>query len=312
MKVLNQLRMIEDSMVIYRIVRAPERRIFYIDVGDLPKTKAEQYMKRLMDAYKNKQVYDSTTGDVRDDRKHMSMLEDFWLPRRNGTNGTQVDTLRGGDNLDKMEDVMFFQKNLYQALNVPISRLDSNGAFNLGRATEITRDELDFAKFIGRLRARFSSLFDDLLRTQLSLKNIVNIDEWEEIRTKIKYQFSTDSYFAESKEMEILHARLNLLKEMGEAENTIGKYFSVDFVRKNILKQTDEQIKEIDKQIKEEKAKYDSEQKARMEAGLIPDPSQQGGNEQGGSDTPAPKPIEKTNESKDKQAEKDNRNVNAS
>jgi hypothetical protein len=258
-KALNQLRMIEDSLVIYRLSRAPERRIFYIDVGNLPKVKAEQYLKEVMNRYRNKLVYDANTGEVRDDRKFMSMLEDFWLPRREGGRGTEITTLPGGQNLGELSDIEYFQKKLYRALGVPESRIASDGGFNLGRSSEILRDELKFAKFVGRLRKRFANLFNDMLRTQLILKNIIAPEDWDVLSDHIQYDFLYDNQFAELKESELMNERLNLASVI---EPYIGKYYSVDYVRRKILRQSDSEIIEIDKQIKEE-----------IKKGIIPDPS---------------------------------------
>ena len=245
-KPTNQLRMIEDAVVIYRIVRAPERRIFYVDVGNLPKVKAEAYLRDVMSRYRNKLVYDASTGEVRDDRKHMSMLEDFWLPRREGAKGTEVSTLSGGQNLGEISDVEYFQKKLYQSLNVPMSRLDADNGFNMGRAAEITRDELKFTKFVQRLRKRFTGVFNDILKTQLVLKGIITIEDWVKIKEHIQYSFLKDGYFAELKNAEILRERLSLAQEVSPY---VGKYYSVEYVRKNILQQSDEDIIEIDRQI---------------------------------------------------------------
>ena len=245
-KPTNQLRMIEDAVVIYRIVRAPERRVFYVDVGNLPKVKAEAYLRDVMARYRNKLVYDASTGEVRDDRKHMSMLEDFWLPRREGAKGTEVTTLPGGQNLGEISDVQYFQKKLYQSLNVPMSRLDADNGFNMGRAAEITRDELKFTKFVQRLRKRFTQVFNDVLKTQLVLKGIITIEDWAKIKEHIQYTFLKDGYFAELKNAEILRERIGLAQEISPY---VGKYYSVEYVRKNILQQTDEDIIEIDRQI---------------------------------------------------------------
>ena len=258
-KSLNQLRMIEDSLVIYRLSRAPERRIFYIDVGNLPKVKAEQYLREVMSRYRNKLVYDANTGEVRDDRKFMSMMEDFWLPRREGGRGTEITTLPGGQNLGELTDVEYFQKKLYRSLNVPESRIANDGGFNLGRSSEILRDELKFSKFVGRLRKRFSNMFNDMLRTQLILKNVIAPEDWEQINDHIQYDFLYDNQFAELKESEMLNDRLGLLSTM---EPYIGKYFSVEYVRKRILRQTDQEIIDIDTQIEQE-----------IKNGIIPDPS---------------------------------------
>ena len=259
-KSLNQLRMIEDSLVIYRISRAPERRIFYIDVGNLPKVKAEQYLKEVMSRYRNKLVYNASTGEVRDDRKFMSMMEDFWLPRREGGRGTEITTLPGGQNLGELSDIEYFQKKLYRSLGVPESRIAADGGFNLGRSSEILRDELKFAKFVGRLRKRFANLFNDLLRTQLILKNVVTPEDWEVMRDHIQYDFLYDNQFAELKESELLQGRLGNLATI---EPYVGKYYSTEYVRKKILRQTDSEIIEIDMQIEDEITK-----------GILPDPSQ--------------------------------------
>ena len=253
-KPLNQLRMIEDAVVIYRISRAPERRIFYIDVGNLPKIKAEQYLKDIMTRYKNKMVYDAQTGELRDDRKHMSMLEDYWLPRREGGRGTEITTLPGGENLGELDDVIYFQKKLYKALNVPSSRLEQDSGFVLGRAAEISRDEVKFTRFVERLRNRFGHLFNTCLEKQLILKGILTLNDWRMIEQKIHYEWQTDSQFAELKEAEMLTERLNLLQSMNFADEIVGNFYSKEFVRKRILKQTQEEIIEIDKQIELEKA----------------------------------------------------------
>ena len=258
-KALNQLRMIEDSLVIYRLSRAPERRIFYIDVGNLPKVKAEQYLKEVMSRYRNKLVYDAGTGEVRDDRKFMSMMEDFWLPRREGGRGTEITTLPGGQNLGELSDIEYFQKKLYRALNVPESRIASDGGFNLGRSSEILRDELKFSKFVGRLRKRFANMLNDILRTQLILKNIITPEDWEFLNDHIQYDFLYDNQFAELKESELMSDRLGILATI---EPYIGKYFSNEYVRKKVLRQTDSEIVDIDKQIKSE-----------IKKGIIPDPS---------------------------------------
>ena len=249
-KLVNQLKMMEDALVIYRISRAPERRIFYVDVGTLPKIKAEQYVNDLMNKFRNKVVYDASTGEVRDDRKHLSMMEDFWMPRREGGKGTEITTLPGGQTLGQIEDIEFFQNKLFQALNVPMSRLKGDQGFNLGRSSEITRDEIKFNKFIQRLRKKFSSLFLDALRIQLVLKGIINPDDWDEIKDKIRFNFMRDNYFAELKESEILQGRLNTLQVI---DQFVGKYYSVEWVKKNVLQQTDEDIKEIDKQKEEDR-----------------------------------------------------------
>ena len=250
-KPLNQLRMLEDATVIYRIARAPERRIFYIDVGNLPKMKAEQYLREIMQKYKNKLVYDATTGEIRDDRRYQTMLEDFWLPRREGGKGTEITTLQGGQNLGEIEDVLYFQKKMFKSLNVPVSRLESDNGFSLGRASEITRDELKFGKFIARLRLRFSHLFDKLLETQLLLKGVCTRKEWEQMQEEISYDYQSDAHFTELKNVEIMKERLGILSDI---DNYVGKYFSVEYVRKNILQQSEDDIKEIDEQMAEESA----------------------------------------------------------
>ena len=247
-KSLNQLRMIEDSLVIYRLSRAPERRIFYIDVGNLPKVKAEQYLRDVMARYRNKLVYDGQTGEVRDDKKHMSMLEDFWLPRREGGRGTEISTLPGGQNLGELKDVEYFKKKLYNSLNLPPSRLtDDNKAFNLGKSTEILRDELKFTKFIGRLRKRFAQLFHDMLRTQLILKGVITPEDWEDMEEHIQYDFLFDNHFNELKEQEMMMQRITLATQM---DPFVGKYFSTEYIRRKILMQTENEYKEIDKQMK--------------------------------------------------------------
>ena len=249
-KALNQLRMIEDSLVIYRLSRAPERRIFYIDVGNLPKIKAEQYLKEVMNRYRNKLVYNASTGEIRDDRKHMSMLEDFWLPRREGGRGTEITTLPGGQNLGELSDIEYFQKKLYRSLGVPESRIAGSGdGFNLGRSSEILRDEIKFTKFVGRMRKRFSQIFNDMLKTQLILKNIVTPEDWEVLSDHIQYDFVYDNHFAELKESELMNERLGVVAAI---DPYIGKYFSLEYVRRNVLKQKDEEIIEIDKQMQNE------------------------------------------------------------
>ena len=248
-KPINQLRMLEDAAVIYRISRAPERRIFYIDVGNLPKMKAEQYLRDMMAKHKNRLVYDAATGEVRDDRKFMTMLEDFWLPRREGGRGTQIETLPGGQNLGEMEDILYFQKKVYQALNVPISRLEAENGFSLGRASEITRDEVKFSKFIGRLRNRFSILFDKILEKQLILKGVIAPEDWPDIKDALRYDFMEDNHFEELKQAEVLQNRLTLLRDIDEYT---GKYYSRKWVRENILQQSEDDMKEIDDEIAEE------------------------------------------------------------
>jgi len=258
-KSLNQLRMIEDSLVIYRLSRAPERRIFYIDVGNLPKVKAEQYLRDVMMRYRNKLVYDASTGEIRDDKKFMSMLEDFWLPRREGGRGTEISTLPGGQNLGEITDIEYFKKKLYRSLNVPPSRMDGEGGFNLGRSSEILRDELKFTKFVGRLRKRFSNMFNDILKTQLILKNIIAPEDWDKMQQHIQYDFLYDNHFSELKEAELMSERLNLV---ATAEPYVGKYYSQDYIRRNVLRQTDQEIVEQDEIIKKE-----------INDGIIPDPN---------------------------------------
>ena len=261
-KPVNQLRMIEDALVIYRISRAPERRIFYIDVGNLPKIKAEQYLKDVMNRYRNKLVYDASTGEIRDDRNHMSMLEDFWLPRREGGRGTEITTLPGGSNLGEIDDITYFQRKLYRSLNVPISRMEAEQGFSLGRSTEITRDELKFTKFVQRLRKKFTPLFTDILKTQLILKGVITFEDWNSISQHIQYDFLQDGHFAELKKAELLEDRINAL---GSIESYIGTFFSKQWVQKNVLNFTDAEIEEMQKQI-------------NKEAGLDPD--------EGGVDVP--------------------------
>lgn len=243
--------MLEDAAVIYRLSRAPERRVFYIDVGNLPKNKAEQYLKDIMNRYRNKLVYDASTGELKDERRHMTMLEDFWLPRREGGKGTEITTLEGGKNLGEMEDVLYFQKKLYKSLNVPTSRLETEqNGFNMGRQAEITRDELKFFRFIERLRKKFSEVFMELLRTQLILKGIITKDDWEQLHPLIRYDFRKDSYFTESKENEILTNRLNIVNT---ADPYLGKYFSKSFIMKKILRMTEEEIADIEQEIEQTK-----------------------------------------------------------
>jgi len=250
-KPLNQLRMVEDATVIYRLSRAPERRVFYIDVGNMPTIKAEQYLRDVMAKYRNKLVYDSSTGEIKDDRKHLSMLEDFWLPRREGGKGTEITTLPGGMNLGELEDVKYFEKKLYKALGVPISRLEQSQGFSLGRSTEITRDELKFTKFVNRLRNKFSTLFDELLRLQLVLKKICTEEEWKEFKENVWYDFKKDNNFTELKEAELLQNRITTLQLV---DPYVGRYYSMAWVRKNVLQMDDEEIEEIMQQIEEEKA----------------------------------------------------------
>ena len=258
-KSLNQLRMIEDALVIYRLSRAPERRIFYIDVGNLPKVKAEQYLRDVMSRYRNKLVYDAKTGEIRDDKKHMSMLEDFWLPRREGGRGTEITTLPGGQNLGELKDVEYFRKKLYNSLNLPPSRLtDDNKGFNLGKTTEVLRDELKFTKFIGRLRKRFGELFHDILKTQLILKGVITPEDWDDMQEHIQFDYLFDNHFNELKELEMVTQRMAMVTQM---DPFVGKYFSIEHIRRDILQQTEKEYKELDKQMK-----------AEIEAGLTMDP----------------------------------------
>ena len=249
LKPVNLLRMMEDSLVIYRISRAPERRIFYIDVGNLPKGKAEEYLRGIMNQYRNKLVYDAKTGDIKDDRKHMSMLEDFFLPRREGGRGTEITTLPGGENLGQIDDIIYFQKKLYKSLNVPVNRLEQEAQYSLGRTTEITRDEVKFKKFIDRLRKRFSDLFMQLLKTQLLLKGIITESDWKEWKESIVFNFIEDNYFSELKQSEMLRERFDMLSSLDEY---VGKYISNEWIRKNVLRQTEDEIEEIQKQIDQE------------------------------------------------------------
>ena len=261
-KPVNQLRMIEDALVIYRISRAPERRIFYIDVGNLPKIKAEQYLKDVMNRYRNKLVYDASTGEIRDDRNHMSMLEDFWLPRREGGRGTEITTLPGGSNLGEIDDITYFQRKLYRSLNVPVSRMEAENNFSLGRSTEITRDELKFTKFVQRIRKKFTPLFTDLLKTQLVLKGVMTLEDWNDMKEHISYDFLQDGHFAELKKSELMTDKL---EQLGTVESYIGTFFSKEWVQKNILRLTDTEIEDMQSQI-------------NKEAGLDPD--------EGGVDVP--------------------------
>ena len=265
-KYLNQLRMLEDSIVIYRLSRAPERRIFYIDVGNLPKIKAEQYLRDVMSRYRNKLVYDSNTGEIRDDKKHMSMLEDFWLPRREGGRGTEITTLPGGQNLGELTDIKYFQTQLYKALNVPPSRLESDKSFDLGKSEEINRDEIKFTKFVGRLRKKFSDLFHDLLKTQLILKGVITPDDWEEMKEHIQYDYLYDNHFSELKDLEMLQKKMEVLNEL---DLYVGKYFSQDYVMRQLLQFTEQEIVEM-------RAQIDSE----IKLGLVMDPVAQLGQEQ--------------------------------
>ena len=265
-KYLNQLRMLEDSIVIYRLSRAPERRIFYIDVGNLPKIKAEQYLRDVMSRYRNKLVYDSNTGEIRDDKKHMSMLEDFWLPRREGGRGTEITTLPGGQNLGELTDIKYFHTQLYKALNVPPSRLESDKSFDLGKSEEINRDEIKFTKFVGRLRKKFSDLFHDLLKTQLILKGVITPDDWEDMKEHIQYDYLYDNHFSELKDLEMLQKKMEVLNEL---DLYVGKYFSQDYVMRQLLQFTEQEIVEMREQI-------DSE----IKLGLVMDPVAQLGQDQ--------------------------------
>ena len=258
-KAVNQLRMIEDSLVIYRLSRAPERRIFYIDVGNLPKVKAEQFLRDVMMRYRNKMVYNADTGEIKDDKKYMSMLEDFWLPRREGGRGTEITTLPGGQNLGEITDIKYFQEKLYKSLNVPPTRIGGDGGFNLGRSSEILRDEVKFSKFVGRLRKRFANLFNDILKTQLLLKNVITPEDWDIMSEHIQYDFLYDNHFAELKDSELMAERLTMV---ASAEPYVGRYFSQDYLRRKILRQTDEEIIEQDKIMKQE-----------IEDGVVPDPA---------------------------------------
>ena len=250
-KPLNQLRMVEDATVIYRLSRAPERRVFYVDVGNMPTIKAEQYLRDIMVKYRNKLVYDSSTGEIKDDRKHLSMLEDFWLPRREGGKGTEITTLPGGQNLGELEDVKYFEKKLYKALGIPTSRLEQGQGFSLGRSTEVSRDELKFNKFVERLRNKFSTLFDDILRVQLVLKKVCSEEEWREFKENIYYDFLKDNNFTELKEAELLLNRMGVLQMV---DPYVGRYYSKEWVRRNVLMMNDEDIEEIDEQIANEQA----------------------------------------------------------
>jgi hypothetical protein len=285
-KPLNQLKAMEDSLVIYRISRAPERRIFYIDVGNLPKMKAEQYLRDIMTRFKNKVVYDAGTGEIRDDRKHMTMLEDFWLPRREGGKGTEITTLPGGQNLGEIDDIVYFQRKLYKALNVPITRLDPEAQYNFGRATEISRDEVKFAKFVTRLRGRFSELFNRILEKQLILKGVITSEDWQEFKSNFKYEYSEDNHFAELRNTEILRDRISMLRDI---DDYTGKYYSNEWIRRNILYQTEEDMKEIDEQIAEEmnNPQYNPEP-------MAPDGQGQGGDEDAIGQGQEPLPAQET------------------
>jgi hypothetical protein len=269
---LNMLRQTEDAMVVYRIARAPERRVFYIDVGNLPKQKAEEYIKNLMTRYRNKLTYDSSTGEIKDQRNHMSMLEDYWLPRREGGKGTEIQTLPGGQSLGEMEDVEYLLRKVYRALNVPLTRMEVQTGFNLGRSSEITRDEVKFYKFIERLQNKFSTVFLDILKKQLILRGIITFDDWAKIHQDINIIYSKDSYFTELKENEILNERVNMLNVLG---NYNGMFFSTNYIRKNILKQTDEEIAKMDIEIEQDRQKQIQQQLQMQQLGLADEEEQQ-------------------------------------
>ena len=273
LKPINQLRMMEDSLVIYRLARAPERRIFYIDVGNLPRGKAEQYMKDIMTRYRNKLVYDASTGEIKDDRKHMSMLEDFWLPRREGGRGTEITTLPGGENLGQIDDIIYFQKKLYRSLNVPINRLEQEAQFSLGRSTEVSRDELKFQKFIDRLRRRFAHLFYGILKKQLILKGIITEEDWNEWKNDIVVDYVRDNHFTELRDAELLRERIQMLDQM---QNYVGEFFSKEYIYKNVLMFTEDEVEEIKKQIEDEKSSSDIEgEEEQMPPQEAPEPVQQ-------------------------------------
>lgn len=307
-KPLNQLRMLEDAVVIYRLARAPERRIFYIDVGNLPKAKAEQYVRDMMVKHKNRLVYNADTGEIKDERKFMTMLEDYWLPRREGGRGTEITTLPGGENLGQMEDVDYFKKKLYKSLHVPVSRLEPEGTFSMGRQGEITRDEIKFAKFTERLRSRFCHLFDNLLEIQLVLTGVITREEWKEFKNDIKYDFQRDNYYAEIKEQEMQNSRLNIL---GIVDAYAGKYYSIEWIRKNVLKQNDDEIAEIDKQIAAEEAAAPSEEDGAAVNNPTANPAQASVAQAGANNTPAPakKPEAKTESFKPKPLSEEDRKL---
>jgi len=263
LKPINQLRMMEDSLVIYRLARAPERRIFYIDVGNLPRGKAEQYMKDIMTRYRNKLVYDANSGEIKDDRKHMSMLEDFWLPRREGGRGTEISTLPGGENLGQIDDIIYFQKRLYRALNVPINRLEQEAQFSLGRSTEVSRDELKFQKFIDRLRTRFAHLFYDILKKQLILKGVIAEEDWNNMKNDITIDYVRDNHFTELKEAELLREKLQTLDQIS---NYVGEYFSKEWIQKNVLQFSDEDIEKINKEISGQEKQPEEEEEPQQQA----------------------------------------------
>jgi len=307
-KPLNQLRMLEDAVVIYRLARAPERRIFYIDVGNLPKAKAEQYVRDMMVKHKNRLVYNADTGEIKDERKFMTMLEDYWLPRREGGRGTEITTLPGGENLGQMEDVDYFKKKLYKSLHVPVSRLEPEGTFSMGRQGEITRDEIKFAKFTERLRSRFCHLFDNLLEIQLVLTGVITREEWKDFKNDIKYDFQRDNYYAEIKEQEMQNSRLNIL---GIVDAYAGKYYSIEWIRKNVLKQTDDEIAEIDKQIAGEEAAAPNEEDGAAVNNPTANPAQASVAKAGANNTPAPakKPEPKTESFKPKPLSEEDRKL---
>jgi hypothetical protein len=286
-KPVNQLRMMEDALVIYRMSRAPERRIFYIDTGRLPPQKAEQYVKDIMVRYRNKIVYDAQTGEVRDDRKYMSMLEDFWMPRSEGGKGTEIDTLPGAENLSQIDDIIYFQKKLYQSLNVPITRLNPDQSMQIfGRASEVSRDELKFSKFISRLRKRFSELFSDLLKTNLILKGVITEEDWADIESKLRYNFMQDEYYSEIKETEILRNRIDMLNQI---QPYVGVFFSQEYVQKKVLRMSDEDIEETKEQIAEEEPLVLPGQEPATEPGQDQEQGQVD-QEPMGTERPAPKP----------------------
>jgi len=299
---LNQLRAMEDSMIIYRISRAPERRIFYVDVGGLPKAKAEQYLRDIMTKFKNKVVYDSSTGEIRDDRKFMTMLEDFWLPRRDGNRGTEITTLPGGQNLGEIDDIVYFQNLLFRSLNVPATRLQPETTFTLGRATEISRDEVKFSKFITRLRSKFGELFTKLLERQLLLKGICTPEDWREWKSLIQYDFAIDNYFEELKQMEILRDRVGLVREMDEY---IGKYYSHEYVRRFVLQQNENEMKEIDKQIKDEEDDEQYEGEGEDFGQMPPQPKPQPKPTPAPTPAPQPKPEPKPESKPEPNSEKE-------
>ena len=294
LKPINQLRMMEDSLVIYRLARAPERRIFYIDVGNLPRGKAEAYMKDMMSKYRNKLVYDANTGQIKDDRKHMSMLEDFWLPRKENGRGTEISTLPGGENLGQIDDIIYFQKRLYRSLNVPVNRLEQEAQFSLGRSTEISRDEVKFQKFIDRLRRRFANLFLEILKKQLILKGIITEQDWEEWKDDIYVDYIKDNHFTELKDAEILQNRIGIMNEITQY---VGDYFSKDWVKRNVLQMSDEDIQKMAKEMKAEESAGEYEDEEEKEA-----PPQEPPQEQ------KPVPVEvvpaKTEAEKEKEKEK--------